>query len=135
MDLWYIFNLWPFTRRGMFLPCIVLIFTAPLLKTSSISYGPSQWVWNFPWKSLNFESNNSAQSPALYFFSLIYLSCHLALCCWIILVLWTSSCLISSSSLSYSNLCFCASDKSNPNWISILKVLLWNSIGNMTCFP
>ena len=42
---------------------------------------------------------------------------------------------ISSSSLSYSNLCFRASDKLSPNWTAILKVLIWNSIGNITWFP
>ena len=88
--LWYSFNLWPFTRKVTSSSSIVLIFTAPLSKIRTISYGPSQCVWNLPWKSLNFESNKRAQSPSLNFFSLMYLSCHLALCCWTRLVFWTA---------------------------------------------
>ena len=53
--LWYSFNLWPFTRKLTSSSSIVLIFTVPLSKISTISYGPSQCVWNLPWKSLNFD--------------------------------------------------------------------------------
>lgn len=90
---------------------------------------PSQWVVNFPFKSLNFGSKSKAQSPTWNSFFLINFSCHLILCCWTIVVCCRASCLSSSNSFNYIILCCWASFRSMPNSTANLYVEILNSMG------
>lgn len=40
-----------------------------------------------------------------------------------------------SNSFNYAIICFSTSERSSPNFIVVLKVSTWNSIGRKTCLP
>lgn len=56
VGLCYSLRQWPFTRSLNPTRSIIVSWTTPLGKTSTISYGPNHWVWSFPKLSLYLES-------------------------------------------------------------------------------
>ena len=135
IGLWQSISLCSFMTKEVCEPSIVLIYTDPLSKVVTTSYGPIQQEVNFPLKFLYLESNSNAQSSVFNYFCLINLSFHLFHWFCINIVLWSASCLILYNSLICKTCCFCASSKFMPNCTAIRKVLTWNSIGKRTCFP
>lgn len=135
VGLWYRRNRWPFTKSLNRTGSIVVKWIAPLLKTSSISYGPNHLVYSLPIVSLYLESYNSAQSLTLNFFSLIYLSCHFSLWFWINYVCWTTIFLHSSRAFNCWIRSFCASDNVIFNCKVVFRVLCSNSICIIVAFP
>lgn len=57
-------------------------------------------------------------------FFLINVSLHLLCCCCVKVVCWTTSILISPSSINCKRCCYHAFERSNPKWNIVLKVLI-----------